>query len=74
VDAFLAGLSALTDINLVFLLLLATLGGVVIGALPGLNATTGAALLLPRVRLQALRLVLMDTLWRSVGRLEERSA
>jgi len=29
------------------LLVVATLGGVVIGALPGLNATTGAALLLP---------------------------
>ncbi len=29
------------------LLVIATLGGVVIGALPGLNATTGAALLLP---------------------------
>jgi putative tricarboxylic transport membrane protein len=44
---FLAGLTTLTDPNLVFLLLCATLGGVVIGALPGLNATTGAALLLP---------------------------
>ena len=44
---FLAGLTTLTDPILVFLLLCATLGGVVIGALPGLNATTGAALLLP---------------------------
>ena len=44
---FLAGLTTLTDPTLVFLLLCATLGGVVIGALPGLNATTGAALLLP---------------------------
>ena len=44
---FLAGLTTLTDPTLEFLLLCATLGGVVIGALPGLNATTGAALLLP---------------------------
>lgn len=42
-----AGLMALGDLNLILLLLCATLGGVVIGALPGLNATTGAALLLP---------------------------
>lgn len=46
-DALLTGLFALADINLLLLLVLATLGGVVIGALPGLNATTGAALLLP---------------------------
>lgn len=46
-DAFFLGLAALTDINLLMLLVIATLGGVVIGALPGLNATTGAALLLP---------------------------
>jgi len=46
-SSFLAGLTTLTDPTLVFLLLCATLGGVVIGALPGLNATTGAALLLP---------------------------
>lgn len=46
-DALIAGLTALADINLIILLLAATLGGVVIGALPGLNATTGAALLLP---------------------------
>lgn len=46
-DAFVAGFFALADINLLVLLVLATLGGVVIGALPGLNATTGAALLLP---------------------------
>ena len=46
-DAFLTGLAALSDPNLIFLLICATLGGVVIGALPGLNATTGAALLLP---------------------------
>lgn len=46
-DPFFAGLAALSDPTLVMLLLAATLGGVVIGALPGLNATTGAALLLP---------------------------
>ncbi|MEO1471290.1 MAG: tripartite tricarboxylate transporter permease [Pseudomonadota bacterium] len=46
-EAFLGGLMALGDPSLIALLVLATLGGVVIGALPGLNATTGAALLLP---------------------------
>ena len=46
-DAFFAGLLALADPSMLGLLLLATLGGVLIGALPGLNATTGAALLLP---------------------------
>ena len=46
-DPFIAGLVALFDPSLLFALLAATLGGVVIGALPGLNATTGAALLLP---------------------------
>ena len=46
-EALLAGLAALGDPNLILLLLAATLGGVIIGALPGLNATTGAALLLP---------------------------
>ena len=46
-DAFLSGLLALSDPWLLTLLVVATLGGVVIGALPGLNATTGAALLLP---------------------------
>lgn len=35
------------DAQLLVLLFAATLGGVIIGALPGLNATTGAALLLP---------------------------
>lgn len=42
-----AGLLALSDPKLIVLLFAATLGGVLIGALPGLNATTGAALLLP---------------------------
>lgn len=46
-EPFFAGLYALSDPSLLGLLILATLGGVVIGALPGLNATTGAALLLP---------------------------
>ena len=46
-EPFIAGLMSLTDPSLVLLLIAATLGGVVIGALPGLNATTGAALLLP---------------------------
>ena len=42
-----AGLAALMDPSLLVLLFAATLAGVIIGALPGLNATTGAALLLP---------------------------
>ncbi|NIZ61686.1 C4-dicarboxylate ABC transporter permease [Sedimentitalea sp. CY04] len=46
-DAALSGLMALADINLLFLIVAATLGGVLVGALPGLNATTGVALLLP---------------------------
>ena len=46
-EPFLAGLMALADPGLIVLLIAATLGGVIIGALPGLNATTGAALLLP---------------------------
>jgi len=47
VEPLLLGLQALADPGLLLLLVIATLGGVVIGALPGLNATTGAALLLP---------------------------
>lgn len=47
VEPFLNGLLALADPYLLGVLVLATLMGVVIGALPGLNATTGAALLLP---------------------------
>lgn len=46
-DALLGGLLALADPSLLLVLVGATLLGVVIGALPGLNATTGAALLLP---------------------------
>jgi len=39
--------SVLADPNLLLLIFATTIGGVVIGALPGLGATTGAALLLP---------------------------
>ncbi|MEM8569663.1 MAG: tripartite tricarboxylate transporter permease [Pseudomonadota bacterium] len=46
-DAFIGGLTVLLEPGLLSLLFVATLGGVIIGALPGLNATTGAALLLP---------------------------
>lgn len=46
-EALINGLIPLTDPYLLLLLLIATIGGVFIGALPGLNATTGAALLLP---------------------------
>ena len=46
-DALLNGLFALADPYLLMLLFAATLGGVLVGALPGLNATTGVALLLP---------------------------
>ena len=46
-DAFINGFISLGDPQLLLVLLVSTLGGVVIGALPGLNATNGAALLLP---------------------------
>lgn len=46
-DALLSGLVALADPTLLVLIVAATLGGVLVGALPGLNATTGVALLLP---------------------------
>ena len=46
-DALIAGLGALADPKLILLIIAATLGGIVVGGLPGLNATTGAALLLP---------------------------
>lgn len=46
-EAFFSGLTALANMHLLLLIIVATLGGVVVGALPGLNATTGAALLLP---------------------------
>ena len=44
---FFNGLISLGDPQLIIVLLVSTLGGVIIGALPGLNATNGAALLLP---------------------------
>ena len=46
-EPFLNGLLSLADPSLLFIILAATLGGVLVGALPGLNGTTGAALLLP---------------------------
>ncbi|KGK78372.1 C4-dicarboxylate ABC transporter permease [Thalassobacter stenotrophicus] len=46
-EPLIAGLLALMDPQLLVLLFAATLAGVIIGSLPGLNATTGAALLLP---------------------------
>ena len=46
-EALVSMASVLTDPNLLFLILITTVGGVIIGALPGLGATTGAALLLP---------------------------
>ena len=46
-DAFIAGFLVLADIDLIVLIVAATLGGILVGGLPGLNATTGAALLLP---------------------------
>jgi len=46
-DGVLLGLAALADAELLLLIIGATVAGVVIGVLPGLNATTGAALLLP---------------------------
>jgi putative tricarboxylic transport membrane protein len=46
-EPFIGGLMALADPQLLVLIFAATLAGVIIGALPGLNATTGAALLLP---------------------------
>ena len=46
-EALVAGFLALMDPQLLVLIFAATLGGVLVGALPGLNATTGVALLLP---------------------------
>lgn len=46
-EAILAMLSVFTDPYLLALIFVTTIFGVVIGALPGLGATTGAALLLP---------------------------
>ena len=46
-EALLSSLAVLTDPYLLVLIALTTIAGVIIGALPGLGATTGAALLLP---------------------------
>lgn len=46
-DALISGFLALMDAQILVLIFAATLGGVLVGALPGLNATTGVALLLP---------------------------
>ena len=46
-EAIFSGLWALADPILLLLIVLATLGGILVGALPGLNATNGVALLLP---------------------------
>ena len=46
-EAFVGGFLTLADPGLLFIIFVATLGGVLVGALPGLNGTTGAALLLP---------------------------
>ncbi len=46
-DALFAGFLVLIDADLIVLIVAATLGGILVGGLPGLNATTGAALLLP---------------------------
>jgi len=46
-DALLSAASVFTDPTLLALIFITTVGGVIIGALPGLGATTGAALLLP---------------------------
>lgn len=46
-DAVGAMFSVLADPYLLGLILITTIGGVILGALPGLGATTGAALLLP---------------------------
>jgi putative tricarboxylic transport membrane protein len=43
----LSGFAAIGDPNLLFLIVITTIVGTIIGVLPGLNATTGAALLLP---------------------------
>ena len=46
-QGLMAMLSVATDPYLLFLIFVTTILGVVIGVLPGLGATTGAALLLP---------------------------
>ena len=46
-EGFVAGISALMDPYVLLLIFVGTVGGVIIGALPGLGATVGAALLIP---------------------------
>lgn len=46
-EFLLTGLANLADIELLTLILLSSIGGILIGSLPGLNATTGVALILP---------------------------
>nr|MBA2412529.1 tripartite tricarboxylate transporter permease [Burkholderiaceae bacterium] len=46
-DAFLAGLAAVADPHILFLVLAGTVLGVVVGALPGISGSTTTALLLP---------------------------
>ncbi|WP_299257337.1 tripartite tricarboxylate transporter permease [uncultured Kushneria sp.] len=46
-DLLMSGLSALADPSLLLLIVVTTLAGTIIGVLPGLSGTTGAALALP---------------------------
>ncbi|WP_420393001.1 tripartite tricarboxylate transporter permease [Acuticoccus sp.] len=46
-DGFLSALVAFTDPYLLFIVLIGTIGGVVVGAMPGLSSTMATALLLP---------------------------
>jgi len=46
-DAFLAGMSALLEPNMLFLILAGTVLGIIVGALPGVSGSTTTALLLP---------------------------
>ena len=46
-DAFLTALSAFSDPYLLMVILIGTLGGVLVGAMPGLSSTMATALLLP---------------------------
>ena len=47
IDALMAMGSVFLDPYLIFLIFITTILGVILGVLPGLGATTGAALLLP---------------------------
>lgn len=46
-EGFVAGIAALLDPYVLLLIFVGTVGGVIVGALPGLGATVGAALLIP---------------------------